>query len=60
MKEKKSYAEWCKILEKENIVKILDNDGERPLASQGGTEKLLTKTEAFNHFSCNTLMSASN
>lgn len=54
--ENKTYTEWCKIFEKENDVKILDNDGGRLLEQQGKLNTKLTKYEAFDYFCRNTIM----
>lgn len=54
--EKKTYLEWCHIFQEINGVVIVDNDGGRSVESDGKTDKLLTRKEAWNYFVNNTLM----
>lgn len=53
--ELKTYSEWCPILEKENSMKILDDDGGRQLERENKLNNKITKQEAFNYFIINTV-----
>lgn len=50
MEELKIYKEWLPILESENGVKIIDDDGGRALSSEGRLDTPITKAEATNYF----------
>ena len=45
-----TYKEWCPILEQENNMKILDDDGYNQLKRDKKTEDKLTRQEASNYF----------
>lgn len=56
MEELKLYSEWCKILEGEQGVKVLDDDGGRLLYRENKFNVPLTREEAGKYFCMNTIM----
>lgn len=51
----KTYSDWCPVFEKENKMKIIDDDGGREICWEDKENTLLTKQEAFNYFIKNTI-----
>ena len=47
-------------MQKENNVKILDDDGGSQLASEENIKKLLTKAKSFSYFNRNRLVAVDN
>ena len=45
-----TYKEWCPILEVENNIKIIDDDGYRHVKRDNKLNTKLTKQEALNYF----------
>lgn len=50
-----TYKEWCPILEKENNMRIIDDDGATQVRRDRKTDTKLTKQEAFQYFIMNTV-----
>ncbi|EJV61776.1 hypothetical protein IEO_03071 [Bacillus wiedmannii] len=52
----RKYADWLPLLEREQNVKVLDDDGGRMLYNEGKYDELLTKDQAQYYFMFNTIM----
>ncbi|PRT35340.1 hypothetical protein [Bacillus wiedmannii] len=52
----RKYADWLPLLEREQNVRVLDDDGGRMLYKEGKYEELLTKEQAQYYFMINTVI----